>query len=118
MTQEQEHPLVLDDRTQQAVTELEGIISRHYPTATFRLSGAIDDPRSINLTATVDVDDPDEVLERVVERVIDLNVDEGIPLHVIPVRTPERIAADKQQARQGRRRFRPRRIAPLLGRLP
>jgi hypothetical protein len=42
------------------------------------------------LLAVADVDDPDEVGDLVVERVVALQVDEGIPLHVIPLRTPER----------------------------
>jgi hypothetical protein len=100
------------------VAELQATIRQRYPSATFELSQAADDPKAVHLVTTVDIDDPDEVGDLVLDRVLDLNVTQGIPLHVIPVRTPERIAAAKQQARQGRRRFQPRRIAPLLGRLP
>lgn len=116
MIRKQRQPSAFDVRTQEAIAQLEEIISRYYPTTTFTRSQSIDEPRSINLIATVDVDDPDEVLDKVIERVIDLNVDEGIPVHVIPVRTPERIAEEKSQARQSRHHFRPRRIAPLLSR--
>lgn len=108
MRREQEsQPLVLDERTQRAVAELEDTIRERYPTAAFELSPSPDDPRSIHLTAIVDVDDPDEVGDLVLDRVVDLNVEEGIPVHVIPVRTPERIAADKRQRQIGRRRSRP-----------
>ena len=107
MRQEAEQPLALDQRTRQAVTELDGTIRQHYPSAAFDLSPSPDDPRSLHLIATVDLDDPDEVGDLVLDRVLELNVTEGIPLHVIPVRTPERIAADKQSRRIGRRRLRP-----------
>jgi hypothetical protein len=35
----------------------------------------------------VDVDDPDEVVDLVIERVLSLTIDEGVPVHVPPVRT-------------------------------
>lgn len=89
----------LDPRIQQAVAELESIISRRYPSTTFELSRAVDDPEIIHLTATVDLDDPDEVSDLVIERELQLQVDEGIPLYVIPIRNPERIAAARAQQR-------------------
>jgi hypothetical protein len=92
----------LDPRTRQAVAELEAMIRERYPTATFDLSASPEDPSSFHLTAIVDIDDPDEVGDLVLDRVLELQVTEGIPLHVIPVRTPERIAAAKQARTSGR----------------
>ena len=117
MSTEQEQPLVLDERTQHAVSELESAIKQRYPNASFTLSPATDNPSGIHLITTVDVDDTDEVLDAVIDRVVDLQVEEGIPLHVIPVRTPDRITAGKQQ-RTGRRRLRPLLLSKLglLGR--
>lgn len=77
----------------QALTELEGMIRDRYPTATFEVGPGEDDPEAVHLTATVDVDDPDEVMDLVVQRVMALQAEEGLPLHVIPIRTPERIEA-------------------------
>lgn len=92
----------LDERTRQAIAELQGVIAARYPTTTFELARAADDPRGIHLLAIADVDDPDEVGDLVIDRVVALQVDEGIPLHVIPLRTPERIqaagAADRGRA--------------------
>jgi len=104
---EQQDQLQLDKRSKQAVDELQSIISQHYPTASFSVSRGIDDPEGIDLRATVDVDDPDEVLDRVIDRVVELHVDEGIPIHVIPLRTPARIAAAKAQAAKAKRGLRP-----------
>lgn len=109
MTKEQ--PLNLDERTQRAVDELRGIITQKYPTASFELSRAADDPESIHLTTIVDVDDPDEVGDLVIDREVELQVEEGIPLHVIPIRTPERVLAElRAQASQTQL---PRRRVPL-----
>src|SRR3546814_1184299 len=45
------------------------------------------------LVATVDVEDQDAVLDVVVDRMMELQIDEGLPIFVIPVRTAERVAA-------------------------
>ena len=67
------------------------MIAARYPTVAFEVSRGHDEPRNVHLTAVVDVDDTDEVLDLVIERVVDLQTEEGIPVHVIPIRTPERL---------------------------
>ena len=57
MSREQQ-PLVLDERAQRAVAELQGTIAQRYPTAQFEVARAADDPNSVHLIAVVDVDDP------------------------------------------------------------
>ena len=104
----------LDERTRQAIDEVQGAISARYPTTTFELARSPDDPASIHLLAVADVDDPDEVGDLVVERVVALQVEEGIPLHVIPLRTPERIQAARE-ADRSRAMARPVRSVRLLG---
>jgi hypothetical protein len=104
----------LDDRTRQAVHELQVAIAARYPTTTFELVRGPDDPASIHLLAVADVDDPDEVGDLVVERVVTLQAEEGIPLHVIPLRTPERIHA-AIEADRSRTIPRPVRSVRLLG---
>ena len=84
----------LDQRTRAALDELRTIILARYPTATFEESRGIDEPENIHLNAVVDTDDLDEVLDLVNERLFELQVEERIPLHVIPLDTPERILAD------------------------
>lgn len=84
----------LDARTRRAALELEETIRQRYPAATFELSHGEDDPASLHLITTVDVADPDEVGDLVIDRVVELQVDEGIPLHVIPVRPLGRVLAE------------------------
>ncbi len=78
-----------DPRMQSALTELKGLITKHYPDAAFEVSEG-DDPEGVYLTATVDIEDMTEVLDIIGERVVDLEVEEGLPLYVIPVRPLER----------------------------
>jgi hypothetical protein len=97
-----EQPIQLDEKTTQAVAELKGMITTNYPSATFAVAPGIDEPHSINVLATVDVDDPDEVTDLTIERELQLQIDEGLPVYVIPLRTPERVTklVAEQRARQ------------------
>ena len=88
----------LDPRIQNALDELRGMILQHYPGATFQVSRAEDDPEIIHLTATADVEDTDEVVDVVVDRMLELHIDEGLPVYVIPVRPAERVGAIRQMA--------------------
>ena len=92
MNKEAVYERKLDPRRKQAVAELTDIIRQRYPTATFAVGPGEDDPSVTHLTATVDVADPDIVSDLTIERELALQLDEGIPVFVIPLRTPERIA--------------------------
>jgi len=82
-----------DPRILSALDELKGMIQQHFPSATFNvLHGLGDDQEGVYLEATVDIDDPDEVMDLVIDRMIELEVDEGLPVYVLPVRTPKRLA--------------------------
>lgn len=87
-----EYERSLDPRRQLAVTELRGMIARRYPTATFDIGPGEEDLQVTHLTTTVDLDDPDEVADLVMDRMLELQLDEGISVYVIPIRTPERVA--------------------------
>lgn len=76
-----------------AVDELKALILSRYPGAQFRLAHDEDDASIVYMTAVVDIDDPDEVTDLVIDRTGELLVQEGIPLFVVPIRTPERVAA-------------------------
>jgi len=112
---ERQHKMQVDGRMEAAIAELQALIGQRYPDATFSLSHPEDEPTSVELTAVLDVDDPDEVLNIVIERVVQLQVDEQLPIHVVPIRTPVRVAAYLAERRQPGRW--PRRSLPLLGRL-
>lgn len=85
-------------RTQGAIAELQELIRSNFPTTTFTV-GEAEDPDGIYVRAIVDVDDPDEVTEVFIDRMIDLQVEEGLPIYVVPVRTPERIGALRERQR-------------------
>lgn len=80
-----------DPRVQAALAELRERILRHYPAATFDVFlGAEGD--LIWLRAIVDVDDLDEVTDIVLQRVVHVQVEEGIPVGVLGGWTDERLA--------------------------
>src|SRR5437868_5637860 len=89
-----------DPRMEQAATEIQARIAARYPTATFEIEEG-EDPDGVYLTAIVDQDDPDEVLDVVIDRLLELEIDEGLPLYVVPARTPERIAAMLRESTHG-----------------
>jgi hypothetical protein len=84
------------------------MISERYPTASFAVGRGEDEPEAVHVTATVDVNDPDDVVDLVIERILAFQLDEGLPVYVIPIRTPECLAA--MLAAQARRRPRRRRL--------
>jgi len=57
-------------------------------------------PNIVHLYAEVDVEDTDEVLDVVIDRLVDMQAEEGLPIFVIPVQTPERIAAGWESRRR------------------
>lgn len=73
-------------RVKEAAEELKGLIRARYPNAEFRLARSVDDRRSWNLWTVVDVEDPDEVGDLVIDREVNMLVEEHIPIHVIPTR--------------------------------
>jgi len=82
----------LTPRIQVAIEGLCGEIIKQYPSASFEVARG-EDPDGIYLTAEVDVDDTIDVFDVEVHRLVSLQVDEGLPLYVVPVQTRERIAA-------------------------
>jgi hypothetical protein len=96
MTEEQPR----DARTQAALRELQGIIKQHYPDATFQVTRSQDDPKAIHLLTTVDVEDRGEVLDAVMERMMELQIAEDLPIFVIPIRPRERMLAVRRALAQ------------------
>ena len=82
---------------QQAVVELQQLIQARYPDAVFEVGPGGDDPEGTYITAIVDLDDPDEVMDLVIERLLTFQIEERLPIQVVPIRTPERVAALEQQ---------------------
>ncbi|MDQ3656781.1 MAG: hypothetical protein M3457_17110, partial [Chloroflexota bacterium] len=73
------HDHLTDPRMQAAIAELQDMIRTHYPSTVFAV-GEAEDPDGIYIRAVVDVDDPDEVTEVFIDRMIDLQVEDGLPV--------------------------------------
>ncbi|MCX6024627.1 MAG: hypothetical protein NTZ05_23425 [Chloroflexi bacterium] len=61
------------------------MIVSQYPTAVFHVTEAPDEPDSIDLLAFVECEDTDEVMDLVIDRLIEMTVEERLPIHVIPL---------------------------------
>jgi hypothetical protein len=81
----------IDERARRFVDELKGTILTRYPEATFEIAPGNENPTAIHLHAFVDLDDPFDVTDELLDRIVDIQVDEGVPLHVIPHRYPPRL---------------------------
>lgn len=95
----------LDPRMEQAIEELIGAVQQRYPAATFEVAPGQDEPDAVHLVATVDVEDPDEVLDLVIDRVLELQIAEGLPVHVIPIRPLARVVQELRSPRPARPRI-------------
>jgi hypothetical protein len=73
-------------------------VAERYPDAVFSVSSG-DDPEGTYITATVDVADTDEVFDVVVERLLEMQVEEGLSVYVLPVRPVERVVAELRAGR-------------------
>src|SRR5512144_117797 len=82
-----------ESRLETALAELRRLIAARYPDARFRVAAGPEDPQEVHLVATVDLEDPDEVLDVVLERMLQFQLDEELPVYVSPRRTPQRRAA-------------------------
>lgn len=94
----EEPDLIITPEMQAAIDELKGMIAERFPEATFDVRQRYD-PAGVSLHATVDIEDTDEVFEVVVDRLIDLQVEEGLPIYVAALRPLERVLADIEARR-------------------
>ncbi len=83
-------------RMDEAVRELQGLISASFPDATFAVEEG-SDPEGVYVVATVDVPDTDEVVAAVGDRLVAMQVDEGIPVYVTPLRPIARVVAQLRE---------------------
>ena len=93
--------IVITPRAQAALDELQSLIGASFPEATFEMQRGYE-PAGIYLVATVDVEDMQDVVDVFIERLVDIQVDDGIPVYVSVKRPFERTWAMFQEE-QGRR---------------
>jgi len=86
----------LSPRMNDAVLELQDLISASFPEATFVVEEGFD-PEGVYVVTTVDIPDTDEVIEAIGDRLVALQVDEGLPVYVTPLRPVERVVAQLRE---------------------
>jgi hypothetical protein len=88
-----ENPIRLTPRMKAAIHELKGLITARFPQAAFVVEEGVD-PEGVYLITTVDIADTDEVINVIGDRLVELQVDEGLPVYVTPLRPIERVVAE------------------------
>ena len=73
-----------DAKTQKAIDEMQRMIQAAYPEAHFRAYLG-EDPAGVYLNAYTSAEDDFLVLDLISDRLVDLNIDEGVKLYVIPL---------------------------------
>jgi hypothetical protein len=91
-----ERQVHLTPRLEEAVHELKGLITARFPQVAFVVEKGFD-PEGLYLITTVDIADTDEVIEAVGDRLVELQVDEGLPIYVTPLRPIERVIAQLRE---------------------
>ncbi len=77
-------PSLDDPRIPAIVEEFRELILTGYPEATFEV-GRGDDPTGVYLKAIVDIDDPMDVLDLIMDRMLHVQVEDYLPVYVIPM---------------------------------
>src|SRR5262245_33091082 len=92
----QERSVPLTPAMEKAINELQETISERFPQASFVVEEGFD-PKGVYLVTTVDIADTDEVMEVVGDRLVELQVDEGLLLYVTPLRPIQRVIAELRE---------------------
>jgi hypothetical protein len=88
-----ENHVHLTPRMQEAIQELKRLITARFAQATFIVEEGFD-PEGVYLVTSVDIADTDEVIAVVGDRLVEMQVDEGLPVYVTPLRPIERVIAE------------------------
>ena len=88
-----ENHIRLTPRMKEAIDELKGLITARFPQAAFVVEEGFD-PEGVYLITTVDIADTDDVIAVVGDRLVELQVEEGLPVYVTPLRPIERVVAE------------------------
>ncbi len=91
-----ENPARLTPRMEAAVNELRAKITERFPQASFVVEEGYD-PEGIYLVTTVDIADTNEVTDLIGDRLVELQVEEGLSIYVTPLQPVERVLAELRQ---------------------
>jgi hypothetical protein len=75
-----------ESRMETVIQEFQTLIERSYSPVCFEVKPG-DDPVGTDLIVTVAIDDPDEVVDVYAEKLLTLQVEAGLPLYIVPVRS-------------------------------
>jgi uncharacterized protein YdhG (YjbR/CyaY superfamily) len=73
-----------DDRTQHMIDEVQAAIKAAFPEAEFKVHCGVD-PEGIYIDAYTKADDGFAVLDRISDQLVDLLVEEGLGIYVVPL---------------------------------
>ena len=93
-----------DDRIAAALAEFQELIRARYTDAIFAISER-NDPPGVYLKAIVDIDDADPIIDLMIDRMLELQIEQEVPVWVLPLRPPARVLASlprKQRRRPAR----------------
>jgi hypothetical protein len=76
----------VDARMQSAIEELQQLLLHSYPDAQFQVGPSPEDSDIVHLYAIVDTDDLDAVLDPVIDRMMEIQIEDGLPLFVVTMR--------------------------------
>src|SRR5438309_450318 len=88
--------VLLSPRMEEAVQELQALITARFPQAAFVVEEGWD-PAGLYLITTVDIADTDEVIAVVGDRLVELQVEAGLPVYVTPLRPLARVVAQLRE---------------------
>lgn len=94
-----------DPRVQAAFAEMQALIRAHHPRTTFRIRPVGDMP-GLWMIATVDLEDPDDIIDLFIDRLLEIQITEGLPIHVLPEQTTERYAETRRKEQERERAWR------------
>lgn len=99
-------------RMHAALEELKDLIRQRYPDATFQVTRSPENPDTILLKPVVDVDDRDDVMDVVIDRLVDLQSEGELALFVVPVRPAARNEALRRAVHQAGQAWR-KQVPPI-----
>jgi len=80
----------------EAVDELEALIRARYPSAIFQVEPDPEGSDALWLVTTVDLEDTEQVIDLVIDKVLEIQLDRGLPIHVMPLRPLDRVLEEFQ----------------------
>ncbi len=99
-----EHDLNLDRPMERAIEQLKAAITEQYPQAAFVIVRG-EDSDGIYLKTIVDLEDVDQVVDSIRDKLYELQVERALPIYVVPLQPIDRVLKELSRPRQ---RSRPR----------